>query len=223
MDGDTELIVGVYDATDGGPQHDQTFGKQSRSAFDSPSGFMYTGSSGLWDTVWLECVPASAFISDLAIKPDFDLALVEVTVIVNMTAASAASRFDVVIAVLDGATVVANATGHISNVLPTATSDPQSSVVVKVSMPTDFKHWSPVSPFLYNLTATLTAAASSITDATADTVSAYVGMRKISVAQVATNGQQQPAIMLNNKPFYQVRRSKMSIKTSHTTPRLLAV
>jgi hypothetical protein len=45
-----ELVVGVFDPTDGG---DQPRGKQVRK----PEGIWYTPSSGIWQTVWLEPVP----------------------------------------------------------------------------------------------------------------------------------------------------------------------
>ena len=48
----TEIIVGVYDATEMNPRHWQPYGKQQRAAFTNPSGMMYTSSSGIWDTVW---------------------------------------------------------------------------------------------------------------------------------------------------------------------------
>ena len=51
---DHELLVGVYDPTDHGPQPK---GKQSRGAFTNPAGIRYTSTSGIWQTVWLECVP----------------------------------------------------------------------------------------------------------------------------------------------------------------------
>ena len=67
-----ELLVYVYDPSDKG---DQPNGKQRISAIDSPGGDTYTPSSGIWQTVWLECVPASA-IEALAILKDAAVAAI---------------------------------------------------------------------------------------------------------------------------------------------------
>src|SRR5262249_18574976 len=49
--GEQELIVGVYDPTDKGPQ---PRGKQ----VSRPGGIYYTPTTGIWQTVWLEPVAA---------------------------------------------------------------------------------------------------------------------------------------------------------------------
>ena len=38
--GKVEFVIGVYDATDMNPNHNQAYGKQQLSAFDDPSGMM---------------------------------------------------------------------------------------------------------------------------------------------------------------------------------------
>ena len=58
-----ELLVYVFDPSDSGAQPN---GKQRISAIDSPGGDTYTPSSGIWQTVWLEAVPAT-YISALKI------------------------------------------------------------------------------------------------------------------------------------------------------------
>jgi hypothetical protein len=50
-----ELIVLAFDPTERG---DQPLGKQLTSAILSPAGDHYAPSSGIWQTVWLEAVPA---------------------------------------------------------------------------------------------------------------------------------------------------------------------
>jgi hypothetical protein len=60
--GTQDLIVKVIDTTGQGNYPYQPRGKQSLT----PGGIFYTSSSGIWQTVWLETVPAS-YISDLLI------------------------------------------------------------------------------------------------------------------------------------------------------------
>src|SRR5262249_22919482 len=71
-DGPQELVVGVWNPIDGGTQ---PRGKQVRK----PGGIFYTASTGIWQTVWLEPVPA-AHIDSLKIVPDLAAGKVVVTV-----------------------------------------------------------------------------------------------------------------------------------------------
>jgi beta-galactosidase/beta-glucuronidase len=59
-----ELIVNVYDPTNAA---NPPLGKQRLN----PTGIWYTAASGIWQTVWLEPVPA-AFITRLQLTPDLD-------------------------------------------------------------------------------------------------------------------------------------------------------
>ena len=63
--GENELVVKVWDPTDNGTQ---PRGKQ----VNKPSGIWYTPVSGIWQTVWLEPVPAQS-ITNIKITPDIDL------------------------------------------------------------------------------------------------------------------------------------------------------
>ena len=63
--GENELVVIVWDPTDNGTQ---PRGKQG----NKPSGIWYTPVSGIWQTVWLESVPAQ-FITNIKTPPDIDL------------------------------------------------------------------------------------------------------------------------------------------------------
>src|SRR5258708_30861214 len=62
--GDQELVVGVRDPTDRG---DQPRGKQVLK----PGSIWYTAVTGIWQTVWLEPVPAT-HVSAVQITPDVD-------------------------------------------------------------------------------------------------------------------------------------------------------
>lgn len=71
-DGSNELVVKVYDPSDAG------IGPRGKQVLN-PQGIYYTPSSGIWQTVWTETVPAD-HISSLTITPDIDQSLVNVTV-----------------------------------------------------------------------------------------------------------------------------------------------
>jgi len=62
-----ELLVFVHDPSDTGKQPN---GKQRASAISSPGGDTYTPSSGIWQTPWLEAVPAE-YISGITIDQVF--------------------------------------------------------------------------------------------------------------------------------------------------------
>jgi len=125
--GTNTLVVSVLDGTNNGP-----IGKQKVSAFDKPSGIMYTATSGIWQTVWLEKVPDN-FISSLKIMPDIDQGTL--TVIVN------GKEGDAKVTVLDSGKEIANQSGKAGE-----------PIVLKIP---EAKLWSPDSPFLYDLKVTL--------------------------------------------------------------------
>ena len=167
--GPQELIVRVFDPTDLGGQ---PRGKQTLN----PGGIMYTPTSGIWQTVWLEPV-AQAGIRDLHIVPDVDNSRVKITV--NAPSAVATTRVVVKI----------KSAGH---VIQTLTARPD----VELSIPlANARLWSPDIPFLYDVEVSL------LNEKTeTDRVSSYFGMRKISLAQVG--GYQK--MMLNNKFVFEI-------------------
>ncbi len=63
-DGENRLTVAVRDVTNGG---EHAYGKQK---YDR-GGIWYTATSGIWQTVWLESVPAN-YIKKMRLTPDFD-------------------------------------------------------------------------------------------------------------------------------------------------------
>ncbi len=117
-----ELVVSVWDPTDTGLQ---PRGKQVLN----PNGIWYTAVSGIWQTVWLEPVPAS-HIRDLVLTPDLDGKRLRLTV-----DASAPGDFTAT-ARLHGQTV-----GRISGKSGEETAIPLDRV----------DPWSPDSPTLYDL------------------------------------------------------------------------
>jgi hypothetical protein len=148
-----ELLVKVFDPTDKG---DQPRGKQ----IGKPHGIWYTPTTGIWQTAWLEPVPA-ARIGGLKLVPDLDAASLRLTVAGVGTAAGQSIEA----VARDGSTVVAQATAAVGQ-------------AIELKIPKEsLKLWSPDKPFLYDLTVTLKQG-----DKPLDTVASYFGMRKIDMA-----------------------------------------
>ena len=165
-DGVQELIVRVYDPTDLGGQ---PRGKQTLH----PGGIMYTSTTGIWQTVWMEPVTAGG-IENVKIVPDVDGGAVKVTV---SLLGGADATGPVTVAVKDGDSTVGMARGAAG-----------SELTIKIP---SAKLWSPGTPFLYDLT----VSANGDTDKAIDSVGSYFGMRKVSLGMV--DGV--PKILLNDK------------------------
>lgn len=146
--GRQELVVRVIDPTDDGPQ---PLGKQTRN----PRGIWYTPSTGIWQTVWLEPVPAT-YIRSFELTPKNSGAL---TIAVDLDG-SVECPSSVVVTAESGETVE----------LPVANG--KASGTLHVSNPS---LWSPDSPRLYKLNLT----------AGADVVQSYCAFREISVGKDA--------------------------------------
>ncbi|MBC8059827.1 MAG: AbfB domain-containing protein [Clostridiaceae bacterium] len=167
--GAQEIIVRVYDPTD---SYGQPRGKQTTQ----PGGIMYTPSTGIWQTVWLEPV-AETSINNLKIIPDIDNSRLKLTV--NTTGLT--SGITVTATAKDGTTIVKAVDGT-----------PNTEMYIPISNP---KLWSPNNPFLYDLNVVIKNGTTTI-----DTVNSYFGMRKISVANVS--GVQK--LMLNNQFLFEM-------------------
>ncbi len=166
--GDNELVVAVRDPTTDGVQ---PVGKQRLK----PEGIWYTPVSGIWQTVWLEPVPAR-FISDLEITPNLDRRSVTVETEIGGTGQG---DLKVEIVVLDGETEVALGEGA-------------PGAAIEVTLP-EVKTWSPASPFLYGLKVTLAGPHQ-------DSVTSYFGMRKIALG---TDEAGVTRLFLNDQPLFQ--------------------
>jgi len=140
-------VLEVFDPTDKGGQ---PRGKQTLKA----GGIMYTPTSGIWQTVWLEPV-ADAHIESLRLVPDVDGSCLRLTVTGTGTVEALAS---------DGGTQVATVSGAAGSELKLAIPNP--------------KLWSPDSPHLYDLKVSLKSG-----DQLTDTVTSYFGMRKIALGK----------------------------------------
>jgi len=172
-DGAQELVVGVWDPTDAGHQ---ARGKQ----VSKPRGIWYTPTTGIWQTVWLEPVPAAS-IERLRIVPDVDRSAVRVraegrgtnkdhTVVVEVPADTDSGR------------EAAAGSGRIGEEIEIPIRSPEP--------------WSPGSPHLYPLVVSLRDGRTET-----DRVVSYFGLRKIEVGKDVDGITR---ILLNGKPLFQL-------------------
>jgi hypothetical protein len=166
--GKQEITVHVSDPTDNGGQ---PRGKQTLHQ----GGIMYTPTSGVWQTVWLEPLPQTA-ISDIKLVPNVDNS----TLALKAFTSGAATGLTVAVEVKDGAKTVTTFAGNAN-----------ADLVIPIP---NAKLWSPNSPFLYDLKITLKSEGKDI-----DNLTSYFGMRKISMAQVG----EYKKMMLNNEFLFQ--------------------
>ena len=162
------LLVAVKDPTDA---NWQPRGKQVRE----PKGIWYTPTTGIWQTVWLEVVPAS-YLRMIAPTPRVDAK----TVFIAYDAINAQNGVLKAV-VRDGERVVAEQEARVGTPL-------------EVPVPPT-KLWSPDSPHLYDLTMTLLVDGKPV-----DEVASYFAMRKISLGKDEAGVTR---MMLNDKPVFQ--------------------
>ncbi|MDR0533322.1 MAG: glycoside hydrolase family 2 [Verrucomicrobiales bacterium] len=149
-EGEQELIVRVYDPTEAGGQ---PRGKQTTA----PGGIMYTPTTGIWQTVWLEPISAVS-VENIKLVPDLDKLTLTVKV-------KNAEGVKLAISVKDGGKVVKAVEG-----------DANREIQIPISNP---KLWSPEHPFLYNL-----AISVSKDGKVSDQVGSYFGLRKVELREV---------------------------------------
>ncbi len=142
--GNNDVEVKVWDPTQVGPN---PHGKQALK----PHGIMYTATSGIWQTVWLETVPAN-YVASLVLTPDVDHRALTVEVRSN-----AAEGFTVEVST-DHAKVTGKPNERLSLMVPHA------------------HLWSPDDPYLSPLQVRLLKHGVPL-----DQVGSYFGMRKVEV------------------------------------------
>ena len=175
--GPQELIVGVWDPTN---QGSQPRGKQVLR----PKGIMYTPTSGIWQTVWIEPVNPK-FIEGLHIVPDIDAGQVTITANIATVRASDQLTADV--------NFSKNESGKSSAFSGSVTGPANKPLVIPIKNPA---LWSPDHPDLYTLHVKLTSG-----DKTADEIDGYFAMRKISLGKDESG---LTRILLNNQFVFQV-------------------
>jgi len=167
--GPQELIVSVFDPTNSGSQ---PRGKQVHK----PGGIMYTPTTGIWQTVWLEPVPAT-HITNLFQLPSVDGKFLRLHVF-----AAGDAGAEVTAVATDGDKEVAKVSGKAG-----------TEIIIPLA---DMKLWSPDSPFLYGLKVELKSGGRTV-----DAVESYFGMRKIEIAKDSKGINR---MMLNGKFVFQV-------------------
>jgi hypothetical protein len=163
--GENEILVKVFDPTD------QGIGPHGKQVLN-PKDIYYTATSGIWQTVWLEAVPA-AYIQEIRLTPNIDKQELAANVL-------APAGYTVELAASTGGTSVASTEGNT-----------QTDLALSVK---SANLWSPSDPFLYDLTIRLKKG-----DRVVDEVESYFGMRKISIGKDEKGIDR---IYLNNKPYF---------------------
>jgi hypothetical protein len=164
--GPQEIIVAVHAPVDGA---NVMVGKQRLK----PEGIFYTAASGIWQSVWLEPVPATS-LAQLDFTPARSLDAFDITAKLQGPSKGATLQ---VTAYADGK-VAGQVSGPADQTLHLAMAHPQL--------------WSPQHPFLYTFRAVLSAGGQR------DEVSSYAGLRSIAVDKVGGRNR----IVLNGKPTF---------------------
>ncbi len=163
-----ELVVSVWDPTD---TWTQARGKQ----VSEPGGIWYTSVTGIWQTVWMEPVPAES-IETVSVVADIDSRSVRL----HVSTRGGAEGMQVRAAVYSEGRKIAQATGLPNRPLPIAIENPRL--------------WTPDSPHLYDLDVQLTRGQDSV-----DRVGSYFAMRKVSLGR---DDRGFTRLMLNNRPIF---------------------
>ncbi|MDF4003276.1 hypothetical protein P3W33_07685 [Luteibacter sp. PPL552] len=165
-EGDQEIVVAVHAPVD---SENIMVGKQRLT----PEGIFYTAASGIWQSVWLEPVPATS-LGQLTFVPATTLDAFTATAQVDGDARGATLH---VVALADGKPV-GEATGPADKPLRVPIAQPRL--------------WSPDDPFLYTFRATLSRGERR------DDVTSYAGLRTVAVRKVDGLNR----IVLNGKPVF---------------------
>jgi len=166
--GEQQIAVRVWDPSDDGPQ---PRGKQ----VNKPNGIWYTPVTGIWQTVWIEAVPAT-YINATKQTPDIDKKTLQIAAQVQN--------------IQEGDQVTFSAWKGGQQIAAQTTAGTEASL----SIPTP-ELWSTSHPFLYDLKVSVSRKGKIL-----DEVTSYFAMRKISMA-TGDNGIQR--MMLNNEFVFQ--------------------
>ena len=158
----------------------QAMGKQ----WLAPIGTMYSRVSGIWQTVWLEPVPAD-HIEGLKMIPDIDAGCLRLSVV----GVGTNSGFCIEAVALEKGREVARVKGAAG-----------SPLVLPIR---NAKLWSPEQPFLYDLKVSVLGAPSGLfrRARVVDEVTGYFGMRKVSLIK---DSKGMAHIALNNQTYFMV-------------------
>ncbi len=168
-DGENEIFLSVYDDTASGLQ---ATGKQSQKR--ESYGCVYTRTTGIWQTVWLEAA-GQTWLREFALTPDLDGGRLFFHAWVAGPCKGVSVRLE---AFADGKLVAREE-------VPAA----WRSTLGCLSIPNPRK-WEIGAPFLYDLTITLLRDGKPL-----DTVKSYFGMRKVSI--------EGNRFLINDRPVFQ--------------------
>ena len=166
--GTNELVVKVWDPTGAGGEQR---GKQSLK----PGFIFYNAVSGIWQTVWLEPLPA-ACIKGIRLIPDLKNQSLLIIPELNNTG----SDYKIEASAYDG-----------ENKIAVSSVKKGENLSLKINNP---RLWSPDNPYLYDLKLKLTA------NGTVDQCDSYFGMREFSIGADSKGIKR---LLLNGKPLFQ--------------------
>ncbi len=196
--GEQEIVVAVWDPTDGGTQ---PRGKQVRK----PGGIFYTSVTGIWQSVWLEPVPRAS-IRDFVAVPDVDGA--RVTIASAVEGAHPGDRLEAVVRA--GSSSAAGGAAARGATVATGSGPVGTPLVLAIPSP---HLWSPDDPYLYDVELRLTdggAGGGGSSEAepweqegagVVDRVTGTFGMRKIAVGPDARGVTR---LLLNGRSVFQM-------------------
>ncbi len=172
----TELII-VLRARDDARFSPQPLGKQSREYANQAC--LYTRTTGVWQTVWMEPVPAESYLHRPRLTPDVAAGLIRLVQPISRNCPGWKLR-----------AVLADAGGALATAITRADLD--LSPTVDLPIPADRRRlWSIADPHLYDLTIELLNPQNEVVD----TARSYAGLRSVSL-----DGHR---LLLNGKPIFQ--------------------
>ncbi|MHA1745928.1 MAG: glycoside hydrolase family 2 protein [Promethearchaeota archaeon] len=170
-----ELLMAVWDPTDKGRQER---GKQKLK----PHTIFYNAMSGIWQTVWMECV-SDPYIQ--YILPESDIDQNEISVKIDLSRQDPSQKeIFLRMGIKDKGSLITEKTIPLTK-----------NICIITETLKNPKLWSPESPFLYDLELSIVQDETEI-----DHVKSYFGMRKIAV-KLDDHGI--PRIELNNRVLFQ--------------------
>jgi len=170
--GSLELVVAVRDPSDAGLQQR---GKQALR----PAGILYTATSGIWQTVWLEPLPAGNALTGIRTGTMSDLKGVSVVV-----EAERPADVDLVVSLPGGEELAVRG---------------RSGEPLEVFIPAP-RLWSPADPYLYGFRVDLLDDGAV---AAVDAVVSYFAIRTVDLGPIpGAPGGTLPAIRLNGEPLF---------------------
>lgn len=175
---ENELTVMVQDTTG---LESEARGKQSLHR----GGIFYTAQSGIWQSVWLEQVPAS-HLETVWFETDYDARRVTA----HVTALASQKLPTLSLSVLAGGKEIASQSLNLTS----PHSSGQSLLAsLSFTLPEEVFHsWSPEDPFLYDVTLTFGK----------DTVQSYFAMRIFTIEKPDDGTGDIPVFCLNHKPYF---------------------